>query len=275
MQATRDKGFNVNPKILELHTYVSQEVMDQLDAIYTKCYQPDGARALRQCFNMMGPLKQSLEALNLYQKYLAKVSTKLVVLSLSTEAQDALVSEDLQALGLTCATKRLETLFFPLYSKINLPLPTASMLNESPFEKFFKYYKYSSTSLMALRICWTSLWRFSLTAYLNSSLRAKLLYSIIIPSQSAVVGLSMVHSTHSKQHLLSGVCLWTVVHQVPCCRNFGQVLLIEVEGFQRLLQWPHHVEALTEGTSSIRLVALSVDGIKLVHHLLRDISVQL
>ena len=75
MQATRDKGFNVNPKILELHTYVSQEVMDQLDAIYTKCYQPDGACALCQCFNMMGPLKQSLEALNLYQKYLAKVST--------------------------------------------------------------------------------------------------------------------------------------------------------------------------------------------------------
>ena len=130
MQATRDKGFNINPKILESHTYVSREVMDQLDTIYTECYQPDGARALRRCFNMMGPSKQSLEALDLYQKYLAKVSAKLVALSSSTEAQDALVSEDLQALGLTCATKRLETLFFPLHGKINLPLPTASMLDD-------------------------------------------------------------------------------------------------------------------------------------------------
>ena len=99
----------------------------------------------------------------------------------------------------------------------------AKKLAMGPFEKIFKYCEYTSTSLAALRICQTSLRGSSSVAYLKSSLRAKLLCSVAIPSQSAVAGLSTVHSTHSKQHLLSGVCLWTVVHLVPCT---GQTTII-------------------------------------------------
>lgn len=115
---------------LNSHVHVDEAVMADLDQIYCNNYSSDGALELRKCFNMTAQSKHSKATRNKYNKYLAEVQEKLLTLSESADCTVRAESGDLRAIGLTHASQKLIPLFGPAFSRICLPIPTKSMLDD-------------------------------------------------------------------------------------------------------------------------------------------------
>lgn len=130
ISAVKEKGFDLDRKKLQSHTYVSPKVMAELDEIYRRHYPSGGPLALRQCFAMTMPSESSADNLARYQRYLGEVKAKLVELSLAPASQAALLGHDLQTFGLKHAAEKLEPLFGAVFGRICLPLPTRTMLDD-------------------------------------------------------------------------------------------------------------------------------------------------
>ena len=118
------------PGLDSSHVHVDEQVMADLDAIYLTHYSPDGAVALRQCFNMMWPSESSERVREKYRGYLADVQAKLTSLSSSAKCSIRVAAGELRAVGLQHAAAKLGPLFGPVFGRICLPIPTRSMLDD-------------------------------------------------------------------------------------------------------------------------------------------------
>lgn len=122
---------NPDYDVLTSSIYVHPKVMDQLDKVYLKHYRVEGsAPALRRCFWMMGGSDESRDAQKLYLEYLRDVKVVLKALSSSKECKLGVEDKDPHALGVVHSVGKLSPLFGPVFGRLCLPLPTATMIDD-------------------------------------------------------------------------------------------------------------------------------------------------
>lgn len=129
-QAVKELGFDIDFDALDSHVHVSEQVMGLLDEVYVQHYGSGGACALRRCFSMMGPSKESKQTRRKYDGYLDGVQKVLDRLSSDPETAGTFDRHGLQAFGSSHAAVKLDPLFRPALGRICLPLPTVTMLKD-------------------------------------------------------------------------------------------------------------------------------------------------
>jgi hypothetical protein len=129
-QAVKALGFDIDFDALDSHVHVSERVMGLLDEVYIQHYGSGGACALRLCFSMMGPSKESKKTRRKYDEYLDGVRKVLDSLTSGSKTASALGRHGLQAFGSAHAAAKLDPLFRPALGRICLPLPTVTMLKD-------------------------------------------------------------------------------------------------------------------------------------------------
>jgi len=128
--ATRAEGYDVEMQHLKSHVHVRADVMGRLDNIYRAHYRPAGVEGLRRCLRMRGSSAGDKAERKRYRGYLVDVRDELETLGRGADTLVECGAGNLQAFGLKHAHSKLLALYTPTLGKINLPLATASMLED-------------------------------------------------------------------------------------------------------------------------------------------------